>query len=83
MYVIFSIKVVLMKRNYDYTITENKFVCLLFPGQYYPEDEEDEGPGISAVVGEHVTNMTVAMSAAVTTKTMLDVESKVGMTVIL
>ena len=53
----------------------------MFTGQYYPEDEEDEGPGISAVIGEHVTNMTVAMSAAVTTKTMLDVESKVCMTV--
>ena len=47
-------------------------------GQYYREDEEDEGPGISTVVGEHVTNMTVALSLAVTTKTMLDVESKVS-----
>ena len=50
----------------------------IFIGQYYPENEEDDGPGISAVVGEHVTNMTVAMSVAVTTKTMLDVESKVS-----
>ena len=31
----------------------------IFIGQYYPENEEDDGPGISAVVGEHVTNLMI------------------------
>ena len=53
-------------------------IFLSISGKYYPEDEEDEGPGISTVIGEHLTNMTRAMSVAVTTKTMLDVESKVA-----
>ena len=34
------------------------YFCL-FLGQYYPENEEDDGPGISAVVGEHVTNIMI------------------------
>ncbi|XP_052089132.1 uncharacterized protein LOC127725852 isoform X10 [Mytilus californianus] len=44
--------------------------------KYYPEDEEDDGPGVSAVILDHLDQMTKAMSDNVTTKTMLDVESK-------
>jgi hypothetical protein len=50
----------------------------LFVGKYYPEDEEDEGPAISTIIAEHLTNMTTSLSVNVTTKTMLDVESKVN-----
>ena len=50
---------------------------VLLTGSYYPEDEEDEGPAISTIIGEHLTNMTMSLSESVTTKTMLDVESKV------
>lgn len=50
---------------------------LLSVGKYYPEDEEDDGPGVSAVILDHLDQMTRAMSDNVTTKTMLDVESKV------
>ncbi|XP_067674368.1 uncharacterized protein [Haliotis asinina] len=44
--------------------------------QYYPEDEEDEGPSIASIVEENLEKMRTAMSENVTTKTMLDVESK-------
>ncbi|XP_052242570.1 uncharacterized protein LOC127852659 [Dreissena polymorpha] len=54
-------------------LTETELATLR---HYYPEDEEDEGPAIATIIGEHLTNMTMAMSENVTTKTMLDVESK-------
>ncbi|KAJ8314952.1 hypothetical protein KUTeg_007102 [Tegillarca granosa] len=44
--------------------------------KYYPEEEEDEGPSVSHVIVEHLMQLTKAMSENVTTKTMLDVESK-------
>lgn len=52
----------------------------MFLGKFYPEDEEGDGPGISTVIMEHLEEMTKAMSDNVTTKTMLDVESKVCQT---
>lgn len=57
----------------SFTVIESMFTL----GNYYPEDEEDEGPAISTIIAEHLTNMTMSMSDNVTTKTMLDVESKV------
>ncbi|XP_052807484.1 dynein axonemal heavy chain 5-like isoform X7 [Mya arenaria] len=59
--------------NGNQGITEEELAAIR---RYYPEDEEDEGPAISTIIAEHVTNMTMAMSDSVTTKTMLDVESK-------
>ncbi|XP_069110280.1 uncharacterized protein, partial [Argopecten irradians] len=44
--------------------------------KYFPEEEEDEGPSISYTVAKHHESMMKAMSENVTTKTMLDVESK-------
>ncbi|ESO89151.1 hypothetical protein LOTGIDRAFT_229063 [Lottia gigantea] len=44
--------------------------------RYYNEDDEDEGPSISSIIEEQVSNMTKSMSENVTTKTLLDVESK-------
>ena len=62
-----------------YTLHASKWLTgmVLLTGSYYPEDEEDEGPAISTIIGEHLTNMTMSLSESVTTKTMLDVESKV------
>ncbi|XP_053397319.1 dynein axonemal heavy chain 5-like isoform X6 [Mercenaria mercenaria] len=54
-------------------LTEEELATLR---KYYPEDEEDEGPAISTIIAEHLTNMTQSLSENVTTKTMLDVESK-------
>ncbi|KAK6187606.1 hypothetical protein SNE40_005595 [Patella caerulea] len=54
-------------------LTEEELTILR---RYYPEDEEDDGPSVSYIIEEHVNNMTKAMSENVTTKTMLDVESK-------
>ncbi|XP_060567478.1 dynein axonemal heavy chain 5-like [Ruditapes philippinarum] len=54
-------------------LTEEELATLR---RYYPEDEEDEGPAISTIIAEHLTNMTTSLSVNVTTKTMLDVESK-------
>ncbi|KAL4232681.1 hypothetical protein ACF0H5_007369 [Mactra antiquata] len=54
-------------------LTEEELATLR---RYYPEDEEDEGPAISTIIAEHLTNMTQCLSINVTTKTMLDVESK-------
>ena len=56
------------------------FFCAFFLGKYYPEDEEEDGPSISAIILDHLEHMTKAMSENVTTKTMLDVESKVRRT---
>lgn len=42
--------------------------------KYYPE--EDEGPNLTTIVEEHVQHMNTCMRSNVTTKTMLDVESK-------
>ncbi|XP_025098007.1 LOW QUALITY PROTEIN: dynein gamma chain, flagellar outer arm-like [Pomacea canaliculata] len=44
--------------------------------KYYPEDEEEEGPGVSAIVESHLKDMEGCMRGNVSTKTMLDVESK-------
>ena len=55
------------------------FLCI-FVGKFYPEDEEEDGPSISAIILDHLEHMTKAMSENVTTKTMLDVESKVRRT---
>ncbi|OWF37572.1 Dynein heavy chain 5, axonemal [Mizuhopecten yessoensis] len=44
--------------------------------KYFPEEEEEEGPSISYTVAQHHDSMMKAMSENVTTKTMLDVESK-------
>ncbi|XP_013393403.1 dynein gamma chain, flagellar outer arm-like [Lingula anatina] len=45
--------------------------------QYYPEDSETaEGPSVAAVVRDHSQKMAKLMAESVTTKTMLDVESK-------
>lgn len=56
----------------------NKWGFDILPsGRYFPEDEEEEGPSISAIISQHLQQMTQAMSDNVTTKTMLDVESKV------
>lgn len=61
------------------TVNEYNYEVLTFSpsGRYFPEDEEEEGPSISAIISQHLQQMTQAMSDNVTTKTMLDVESKV------
>jgi len=38
----------------------------------------EEGPSVSSIIRDHVTKMTDTMRENVTTKTMLDVESKVS-----
>ncbi|XP_041355189.1 dynein gamma chain, flagellar outer arm-like isoform X3 [Gigantopelta aegis] len=43
---------------------------------YYPEFEEDDGPSISTIIEMHVNKMVGSMAENITTKTMLDVESK-------
>lgn len=48
------------------------------PGKYFPDEEEEEGPSMSYTVAQHHESMMKAMSENVTTKTMLDVESKVN-----
>lgn len=52
------------------------------PGKYYPIEEEEEGPNLTTIVEQHVHHMNNCMRSNVTTKTMLDVESKVGLTVL-
>ena len=47
--------------------------------KYYRDDQTGEGPSVTSVLKEHVINMTRTMSESVTTKTMLDVESKVSL----
>ncbi|XP_076466964.1 uncharacterized protein LOC143298129 [Babylonia areolata] len=44
--------------------------------KYYPQDEEAEGPNLTSIVEQHVYHMNNCMRTNVTTKTMLDVESK-------
>ncbi|XP_052708586.1 uncharacterized protein LOC128183562 isoform X10 [Crassostrea angulata] len=59
--------------NNNKGLNENELSVLR---RYFPEDEEEEGPSISAIISQHLQQMTQAMSDNVTTKTMLDVESK-------
>ncbi|XP_070190368.1 uncharacterized protein [Littorina saxatilis] len=44
--------------------------------KYYPIEEEEEGPNLTTIVEQHVHHMNNCMRSNVTTKTMLDVESK-------
>ena len=53
-----------------------KNLCLSIE-QYWPDNQRGEGPSVSDIVDQHVQKMTHTMTENVTTKTMLDVESKV------
>lgn len=44
---------------------------------YWPDNQKGDGPSVSDVVSEHVNKMKDTITHNVTTKTMLDVESKV------
>ncbi|CAL1527205.1 unnamed protein product [Lymnaea stagnalis] len=44
--------------------------------EYYPEQNDAEGPNVSSIVELHVRKMNDALRDYITTKTMLDVESK-------
>ena len=52
-----------------------------FSGKYYPEEEDEEGPNLTTIVEQHVHHMNNCMRSNITTKTMLDVESKVSVCV--
>ena len=52
--------------------------CTIVTDNYYDEDMTEEGPSVSSIIRDHVTKMTDTMRENVTTKTMLDVESKVS-----
>ncbi len=53
------------------------FDVLMTSGKYYPAHRRDEGPSVGLIVSQHVDKMGEVMMHNVTTKTMLDVESKV------
>ena len=55
----------------------------MFAEKYYPDNKKDEGPSVAEIIEEHLTRMTSTMTESVTTKTILDVESKVSENVII
>ena len=55
-----------------------QFNCYsFFADKYYNDNMEEEGPSVTSIVIDLVTKMTDIMRDNVTTKTILDVESKV------
>ena len=50
--------------------------------EYYPDDSQEEGPSVTNVLRDHCHKMGQIMLDNVTTKTSLDVESKVSSTIV-
>ncbi|KAL5009692.1 hypothetical protein ScPMuIL_011997 [Solemya velum] len=54
-------------------LSEDELACLR---KYFSLENNEEAPSISGIIADHLQRMTKSMSESVTTKTMLDVESK-------